>query len=230
MLRMHTTRHVLITVIAAATCLAMTMMIAAQPPSAAQQPSANGTSPAPMPKILVAGENPAITLRDKEGGPPLTSVNFWRVHWSPVGSGAVCFVTVSGQGSGGGDLRIAVHDNSKVLDYVTRELMSSLMENFNQPPYTPVGGTITQGGDNVTERKETCRSDAYNVELIWRGFLEPTWVDIRPGANVLMTFTMVMAKDAEVIVNGKKAPGRVVPGGRGSFPPSFLALNETWRR
>jgi len=70
----------------------------------------------------------------------------------------------------------------------------------------------------------------HNVELIWRGFLEPTWVDIRPGANVLMTFTMVMAKDAEVIVNGKKAPGRVVPGGRGSFPPSFLALNETWRR
>jgi hypothetical protein len=45
-----------------------------------------------------------------------------------------------------------------------------------------------------------------------------------------MTFTMVMAKDAEVIINGKKAPGRVVPGGRGSFPPSFLALNETWRR
>ena len=223
MLRMPTTRHVLITVIAAATCLAMTMTIAAQ------QPSANGTPPAPMPKILVAGENPAITLRDKEGGPPLTSVNFWRVHWSPVGSGAVCFVTVSGQGSGG-DLRIAVHDNSKVLDYVTKELMSSLMENFNTPPYTPVRGTITQGGDTVTERKETCKSDAYNVELIWRGFLEPTWVDIRPGANVLMTFTMVMAKDAEVIVNGKRAPGRVVRAGEARSPPSFLALNETWRR
>ena len=59
------------------------------------------------PKILVAGENPAITLREKEGGPPLTSVNFWRVHWSPVGSGAVCFVTVSGQGNS--DLRIAVY-------------------------------------------------------------------------------------------------------------------------
>jgi hypothetical protein len=222
MLRMYTTRHVLMTVTAALACLLMTMTIDAQ------QPSANGAPPAPAPKILVAGENPAITLREKEGGPPLTSVNFWRVHWSPVGSGAVCFVTVSGQGSG--DLRIAVHDNPKVLDYVTKELMSSLMENFNSPPYTPARGTITQGGDTVTERKETCRSDAYNVELIWRGFLEPTWVDIRPGANVLMTFTMVMAKDAEVIVNGKKAPGRVVPGGRGSFPPSFLALNETWRR
>jgi len=220
MLRMITTRHLLTT--AAATCVAMA--IAAH----AQQSSPGSAAQTPPPKILVAGENPAITLRDKEGGPPLTSVNFWRVHWSPVGSGAVCFVTVSGQGSG--DLRIAVHDNPKVLDYVTKELMSSLMESFNTPPYTPVRGTITQSGDTVTERKETCKSDTHNVELIWRGFLDPTWVDIRPGANVLMTFTMVMAKDAEVIINGKKAPGRVVRGGPGSFPPSFLALNETWRR
>lgn len=85
----------------------------------AQQSTANGAPTTPAPKILVAGENPAITLREKEGGPPLTSVNFWRVHWSPVGSGAVCYVTVSGQGSG--DLRIALHDNPKVLDYVTKE-------------------------------------------------------------------------------------------------------------
>ena len=196
----------------------------------AQQPQAT--------KILVAGENPAITLRDKEGGTALTSVNFWRVHWSPVGSGAVCFVTVSGQssvgqssvGQSGGDLRIAVHDNPKVLDYVTKELMSSLMASFNTPPYTPVRGTIAQSGDTVNERKETCKSDSHTIELVWRGFSEPTWVDIKPGANVLMTFTMVMASGADVIINGKKAPGGVFRGGPGSFPPSFLALNETWRR
>jgi hypothetical protein len=192
----------------------------------AQQTAAAPQTPAQ--KILVAGENPAITLRDKEGGAALTSVNFWRVHWSPVGSGAVCFVTVTGQGSG--DLRVAVHDNPKVLDYVTKELMSSLMTNFNTPPYTPVRGTIAQSGDTVNERRETCKSDTHNIELVWRGFSEPTWVDIKPGANVLMTFTMVMASSADVIINGKKAPGGVFRGGPGSFPPSFLALNETWRR
>jgi hypothetical protein len=183
---------------------------------------------APAQKILVAGENPAITLRDKEGGAALTSVNFWRVHWSPVGSGAVCFVTVTEQGGGG--LRVAVHDNPKVLDYVTKELMSSLMANFNTPPYTPVRGTIAQSGDTVNERRETCKSETHNIELVWRGFSEPIWVDIKPGANVLMTFTMVMASGADVIINGKKAPGGVFRGGPGSFPPSFLALNETWRR
>jgi hypothetical protein len=186
----------------------------------------------PAPKILVAGENPAITLRDKDGGTVLTSVNFWRVHWSPAGSGAVCYVTVSGQGSAGqgGDLRIAVYDNPKVLDYVTKELMSSLQSSFNTPPYTPVRGTIAQSGDTVNERKETCKSDTHTIELVWRGFSEPTWVDIKPGANVLMTFTMVMASGADVIIDGKKAPGGVFRGGPGSFPPSFLSLNETWRR
>jgi len=206
--------------IIAACALAMLAEARAQQTAAAPQ--------TPAQKILVAGENPAITLRDKEGGAALTSVNFWRVHWSPVGSGAVCFVTVTGQGSG--DLRVAVHDNPKVLDYVTKELMSSLMTNFNTPPYTPVRGTIAQSGDTVNERRETCTSDTHNIELVWRGFSEPTWVDIKPGANVLMTFTMVMASGADVIINGKKAPGGVFRGGPGSFPPSFLALNETWRR
>lgn len=180
------------------------------------------------PKILVAGENPAITLRDREGGTALTSVNFWRVHWSPVGSGAVCFISVTGQGSS--DLRIAVYDNPKVLDYVTKELMSSLMITFNTPPYTPVRGTISQSGDTLNERKETCQSETHTIELVWRGFSEPTWVDIKPGADVLMTFTMVMASGADVIIDGTKAPGGVFRGGPGSFPPSFLALNETWRR
>jgi hypothetical protein len=216
---MTTPRLHLIGIIAAC-ALAMLAEARAQQTAAAPQ--------APPQKILVAGENPAITLRDKEGGAALTSVNFWRVHWSPVGSGAVCFVTVTGQGSG--DLRVAVHDNPKVLDYVTKELMSSLMTNFNTPPYTPVRGTIAQSGDTVNERRETCTSDTHNIELVWRGFSEPTWVDIKPGANVLMTFTMVMASGADVIINGKKAPGGVFRGGPGSFPPSFLALNETWRR
>src|SRR4051812_34357697 len=71
------------------------------------------SAPAPAQKVIVAGENPAITLRGQEGGEPLTSVNFWRVHWSPVGAGAVCFITVNAPGSE--NLRIALYDNPKVL-------------------------------------------------------------------------------------------------------------------
>ena len=170
--------------------------------------------------MLVAGENPAITLRDKEGGTALTSVNFWRVHWSPVGAGAVCYVTVAGQGAG--DLRVAVHDNPKVLGYVTRELMSSLMSTFDTPPYTPLKGTITQSGDTVNERREDVPVRHAQRSSWCGGDSAPaTWVDIRPGADVLMTFTMVMARDAEVIINGKKAPG---------LPESLAAGPDCFRR
>ena len=134
----------------------------------AQEPAARSAAPkSPAPRVLVAGENPAIRLLDKEGGKAISNANFWRVEWSPVGAGAVCFLTVNAPGQE--NLRIAIYDDKKVLDYVTTELMSSLMKTFNEPAYTPVKGTITQTNEGSTERKETCKSDRYNVS--W-GFVE----------------------------------------------------------
>jgi hypothetical protein len=210
----------------AAGAFAVSVLLAACAVAAAAAQS--GTAPAPVQKVIVAGENPAITLRGQEGGEPLTSVNFWRVHWSPVGAGAVCFITVNAPGAE--NVRIAVYDNPKVLQYVTSDLMSSLSPTFNTPPFTPHAGRITQSGDMVTERKETCASDRYTVELTWRGFSDARWIDIKPGAETSMTFAMVMASGADVVINGRKAPGTVLRGGPGAFPPSFLAVNETWRR
>ena len=78
MLRMITTRH--LSMIAAGAFVLMAFAVHAQQPS----PGGGGQAQAPAPKILVAGENPAITQRDKEGGPALTSVNIWRVHFTEI--------------------------------------------------------------------------------------------------------------------------------------------------
>jgi hypothetical protein len=186
-----------------------------------------GTPKPPAPKVLVAGENPAIRLLDKEGGKAISNANFWRVEWSPVGAGAVCFITVDAPGEE--NLRIAIYDDKKVLDYVTTELMSSLMKTFNDPAYTQVKGTITQTNEGATERKETCKSDRYNVELVWEGLGQGTWADMKMGP-VLMTFTMVPASRGEIRINGKKAPGTWFPTGGGMGPGAYLTVNETWRR
>ncbi|MGH9201811.1 MAG: hypothetical protein ACRD2A_11320, partial [Vicinamibacterales bacterium] len=216
--------HPCVEVVSGAAAIALLMTLSGQ----AQEPAGISSGAAsPPPKVIVAGENPAITLLDKEGGEAVTSINFWRVHWSPVGAGAVCYVTVTGQRAG--NLGVAVHDNPKVLDYVTKELMSSLSAGFNTPPFVPLRGTIAQSGDGVSERRETCRSETHTIELTWSGLGEANWVDIRPGANTLMTFAMVRARGAEVVINGKKAPGTLFAQA-GRIPGSFLALNETWRR
>jgi len=185
-------------------------------------------APAPAPKVLVAGENPTIRYLDKEGGKAISSVNFWRVHWSPVGAGAVCYVTVDAPGEE--MLRFAIYDNKAVLDYVTTELMSSLMKTFNEPPYAPESGTITQSNVGATERRETCKSDRHTVELVWKGLGQGTWVDMKPGGKTFMTFTMVPAAGGEIWIDGKQAPGTWYPSGGGIGTGAYLTVNETWRR
>lgn len=195
----------------------------------AQQPANGDKAKAPPMKVLVAGDNPAIRYLDKEGGKAVSSANFWRVHWSPAGAGAVCFITVTGQASG--NLRIAIYDDQNVMEYVTKDLMSALDASFNNPPFTPVKGTITQTNDGAKERKETCRSDRYTVDLIWHGLGDGNWVDsFRPPGGVVMTFTMVPAARGEIVINGEQAPGTWYPTGGGIGPGAFLTINETWRR
>ncbi|OFW09436.1 MAG: hypothetical protein A3H96_02030 [Acidobacteria bacterium RIFCSPLOWO2_02_FULL_67_36] len=58
-------------------------------------------------KVFVSGENPVIRLLDKPSGTPLASASFWRIVWSPVGPGHVCYLT-TGDGKSPDDLRIAL--------------------------------------------------------------------------------------------------------------------------
>ena len=191
----------------------------------AQEPAKPPTEPA---RVLVAGENPAIRYLDKEGGKAVTSVNFWRVEWSPAGAGAICFVSVNDPA--GKHLRFAVYDNKEVLDYVTNDVMSLLLQTFNDPPYTPEKGTIKQTNQGATERRELCKSDRHKVELVWKGLGPGTWVNIKPQGKVFMTFTMVPAAGGEIWINGKQAPGTWYPAGGGLGTGAYLTVNETWRR
>jgi hypothetical protein len=177
-------------------------------------------------KVHITGENPGIRLLDKQGGTTLTEVNFWGVDWSPMGSGHVCFVT-TGNGRGPNDLRLALYDNPKLVDYVAVETMAKLVTNFNDPPFKPVKATFTNTGDSTTERRQVCKSDEYNIELVWRDFNEGSWGEMRPPNGFHMTFFVITSRAAEVYINGKKAAGSWFPS---SFPASYLAYAETWRR
>src|SRR5215831_4839647 len=70
----------------------------------------------PKVTVLIAAENPALRLLDKENGKALTEVNFWRAQWSPAGAGAACFITI--RDSGDANLRVAITDNEKLAEYI----------------------------------------------------------------------------------------------------------------
>lgn len=179
-------------------------------------------------KVEVAGENPAIRKLDKEGGTAVSSANFWRVYWSPVGRGSICYLEVKNQGEE--NLRIAIYDNKEVYDYVTNKLMSSLLKTFNTPPYKELKGTITPSGDARREIRETCKSDEYTVELIWKEISDTgTWSD-NNFFGVQMSFVMVTAGSGEILINGESAPGIWFPTGGGMGTGAYFTFNETWRR
>ena len=184
--------------------------------------------PAGLPEkrtVHITGENPGLQLRDKENGPITADFNFWRVHWSPVGVGHVCYMT-TGTGTGPNDIRVVLTDNEKLVDYVSNQTMAKLVPNFNTPPYKVIKATFKTTGDTLTERSEHCISDQYKIVATWRKITPGRFGGMDPNNGFFMNFIIHMAAEGEITVNGKRLPGAVLPGpGR---PPSYLAFAETW--
>ena len=157
------------------------------------------------------------------GSPTVTTANFWRVSWSPVGPGTACFIIVNEPKEAA--QKFVITDNPKLAEYISsKEVLARLIPAWNDPPFMVIEGTVTQKTDGTTSRTETCRGGSYTVELKWTGGLsEPRWIDF-PFARkfgVIMTLSAVNSKQQEIVINGKRAPGQYASG--------FLALNETWR-
>ncbi len=203
--------------------LAMALLALASTASA-QSPSSNTRAG----KAVISGENPYIRLLDKEGGKTLTQVSFWRVHWSPVGPGHVCYITVGDAGEAGA-MRFALYDNAKLYDYITNDIMAVTNRAYVDRPFERVGNaTFGPEGNTITDRVETCRSAKYTVRLAWHGLQTPELIDILPGSRPNnpfgLTFLNIVGTTADVTINGQRAPGTTFGAG------SALAFGETWLR
>jgi hypothetical protein len=218
------------------TAIALPVLVTAfAPPAFTTAPSARSAAPSPQPpvatpprpgQVYLSGENPVIFLFDQPGGTPETTVSFWRIHWSPVGPGHVCYVT-SGREKTPGALRIALYDNERLFEYLTKEVLGTFNPAYRTRPFTPVGGaTFGPGGDSVRVRLETCRSDAFDIRLEWRDLRPGGLVDILPGSRPSnpfgITYLRIPVGAAGVTINGSAAKGVSVPD------ESFLAFGETW--
>ena len=183
-------------------------------------------------KVFVSGENPVIRLLDKPDGTPLAVASFWRIIWSPVGAGHVCYVT-TGDGKSPGDLRVALVDNQKLFDYLTNDILGTYDKSYLERPFKTIQATFSKSGDALTDWKEVCRSEQYTVELVWRDFYPAFQLDTPAGGprNPFgLTSLFIPAKSADLSVNGKKISGNVYPQmlGPAQSSSAFLAFSETW--
>ena len=84
-------------------------------------------------KVFVSGENPGIRLLDKENGTVLAAASFWRIIWSPVGPGHVCYLT-TGDGKSPNDLRVALVDNQKLYEFLTSQILGTFNQSYVERP------------------------------------------------------------------------------------------------
>jgi hypothetical protein len=187
-------------------------------------------------RVYVSGENPVIRLLMKEGGTPTTEASFWRVVYSPAGSGHVLFLR-SGIDADNptrqSGLRIAFTDNEKLAAYLGKEIMSAFNKVYADDPFPVQKATFRKSGNTLTEWKETVKSRKYTIQLVWKDFAEPFQLDTPAGGRTNpygIASLFIPARAAEVIINGKKAAGRPFPTRRGRMENStaFLAFSETW--
>jgi hypothetical protein len=183
-------------------------------------------------KVFISGENPVIRLLDQPNGAALAVASFWRIVWSQVGAGHVCYVT-TGDGKSAGDLRVALVDNEKLYNYLTNEILGTFDKSYHDRPFKTIRATFDKSGDALTDWKEVCRSDQYTVELVWRDFYPSFQLDTPTGGarNPFgVTSLFIPARSADITINGRKVAGSVYPQMRGPVQSSsaFLAFSETW--
>ena len=187
-------------------------------------------------RVYVSGENPVIRLLPSAGATPTTEASFWRVVYSPAGMGHVLFLRSGIDAENPTKqpaIRLAFTDNEKLAEYLGKEIMSAFNKMYADDPFTVRKATFTKSGNTSSEWRETVKSDAYEIELVWSDFAEPFQLDTPAGGRTNpygIASMFIPARSAEVIINGKKAAGRPFPIKRGRMENStaFLAFSETW--
>jgi hypothetical protein len=187
-------------------------------------------------RVVVTGENPGISLLDKQEGTTLTNVSYWRIVWSPVGAGHICYLT-TGDGKSG-DLRLAFVDNQRLYDLLTKEIMVVIDPSVAARPFSVVQATFNDRGEGtfnangvMQERTVTLKSASHAVSLVWRDFTEPYQIHLpvgQPPNRFTVTSLFIPAKSADVTINGTKAAGKVFPSKGFAPTTAFLAFSESW--
>jgi hypothetical protein len=186
------------------------------------------------------GENPGILLKAPDGNFSAMAL-FFRIAWSPVGQGQVLllFGTPGAADGAKGAPNVLLADNMPLADFLMQNFIGKLGAFRAAPAFDGVERRLAQAvrstGDPMGGRyTETVSGGGLTVELVWEGLeppkaLELTRDQVGTGAHTMFT-VLVPAREAQIIVNGRRLPGAVGERVQAGFKTTtaFLYFSETW--
>ena len=191
--------------------------------------------------ILWSGENPIILLKDSPEAKETTAVGFFRVDYSPAGSGHALFIMSEDLKVNNDKVFHCITDNKKIAEWIRDKTICQLPEflNFDLSAIPLIGGRFSSMGNTNEEWSELISSELGEIRLTWSNLQPPFHLTVPVGAAETIKHEintcLYPAKKAEVVLNGVHAKGNAQPdkipagsGGDVAHSTAFLALSETW--
>ena len=189
--------------------------------------------------LLWSGENPIILLKQAAGEVETTAVGFFRVDFSPVGSGHAVFIIsdLSPRANEKG-VFVCYSDKEELGRWIRDTTIGTLPEfkNHDLRKIEIKPGRFAVMGNTLSSWTEVISTAEDEVRLTWGDLRQPFNLRVPVGAVSSIPYeintVIYPAGRAEVDINGQKAGGKVFPDKIGNQESStaFLALSETWYR
>ncbi len=180
---------------------------------------------------VMTGENSFLRLSTDGGQTFVHRASHWRVLWSPVGQGHALFL----ESPLIGKTPKVYADNAAVARFLQRTLESLLHKPFGDDSLPIIDAIFERAGHCLSTVEERLVTDEGTIVLSWWNLMAPFVLTLPPGAlnrplGVYSTF--LPAREAQLVVNGQAADGKVVLQDRFGKAASTccLAWSETWTK
>ena len=191
--------------------------------------------------ILWSGENPIILLKDSPEAKETTATGFFRVDYSPAGSGHAVFIMSEDLKINNSKVFHCITDNMEIGAWIRDKTICQLPEflNFDLSGIPIISGRFSSMGNTNNEWTELISSELGELRLTWSNLQPPFHLTVPVWAAETIKHEintcLYPARKAEVALNGIKAKGNAQPdkipagsGGDVAHSTAFLALSEVW--
>ena len=191
-------------------------------------------------RVVWTGENPGILLKEDPDGPLSAVALFFRIAWSPAGSGTVLMLYEDpGRAASLPDaVNVLLSDNRDLAEFLRLNFIAKLAAFADAPAFSALAHVaISESwpeGDSNSCYREQVRADGLEITLTWDDLGEPVALELPAeltgGKEHEAYNVLVECRKPEIRLNGRVLPGKPVSRVQAGIETTsaFLYFSESW--